>query len=62
MTNEIGRFEGEWTELLRLVNLGFAQAWSEVQLEAERKVWERERSIVAREDKELTGHTSRCRC
>ncbi|TWD82047.1 putative acetyltransferase [Kribbella amoyensis] len=58
MTNGIGRFEGEWDELVRLLNLGFAQPWSEAQLEAERKVTEPERSFVGREDKELTGHTT----
>jgi predicted acetyltransferase len=58
MTNGIGHFEGEWEELVRLLNLGFAAPWSEAQLEAERKVWEPARSIVAQEDKELTGHTA----
>ena len=58
MTIGIGRFEGEWAELVRLLNLGFAAPWSEAQLEAEQKVWEPDRSIVATEDKELVGHTS----
>ncbi|ADB30525.1 acetyltransferase [Kribbella flavida DSM 17836] len=58
MTNGIGRFEGEWDELVRLLNLGFAQPWNDAQLEAERKVWEPARSFVAAEDKELTGHTT----
>ena len=57
MTIEIGRFEGEWQELLGLLNLAFAEPWSEAQLEAEQKVWERERSIVATDGKELAGHT-----
>ena len=57
MTIEIGRFEGEWQELLGLLNLAFAEPWSEAQLEAERKVWEPERSIVATDGKELAGHT-----
>ncbi|GAA1556681.1 GNAT family N-acetyltransferase [Kribbella sancticallisti] len=58
MTIGIGRFEGEWQELLGLVNLAFAAPWNEAQLEAERKVWEPERSIVATEGKELAGHTA----
>jgi predicted acetyltransferase len=57
MTIEIGRFEGEWTELLGLLNLAFAAAWNDAQVEAERKVWEPERSMVATEGKELAGHT-----
>lgn len=58
MTIEIGRFEGEWAELVGLMNLGFAAPWSEAQLEAERRAWDPGRSIVAREDKELVGHTT----
>ncbi|GAB2571150.1 GNAT family N-acetyltransferase [Kribbella endophytica] len=58
MTNVIGRYDGEWDELVRLLNLGFAEPWSDAQLAAERKMWESARSIVAREDKELTGHTT----
>lgn len=58
MTIGIGRFEGEWTELLGVLNLAFAAPWSDVQLELERRVWERERSIVATDGKELVGHTS----
>ncbi|WP_432946428.1 GNAT family N-acetyltransferase [Kribbella sp. CA-253562] len=57
MTNGIERFEGEWDELVKLLNLGFAAPWSDAQLAAEQKMWERERSFVAQEDKELTGHT-----
>ncbi|WP_112246556.1 GNAT family N-acetyltransferase [Kribbella monticola] len=54
---EIGRFEGGWAELLPLVNLAFAAPWNEAQLEAERKIWEPARSIVATEEKEVVGHT-----
>jgi len=57
MTIGIGRFEGEWAELVGLLNLGFAAPWSPEQLEAERRVWEPARSIVATEDQELAGHT-----
>ena len=58
MTNVIGRYDGEWDELVRLLNLGFAEPWSDAQLATEQKMWESARSIVAREDKELIGHTT----
>jgi predicted acetyltransferase len=57
MTIGIGRFEGEWAELVGLLNIAFAAPWSDEQLEAERKVWEPERSIVATDGKEIAGHT-----
>jgi predicted acetyltransferase len=57
MTIEIGRFEGDWTDLVPLLNLAFAAPWSEAQLEAERKIWEPERSIAATDGKEVAGHT-----
>lgn len=57
MTIGIGRFEGEWAELVGLLNVAFSEPWSDEQLEAERKVWEPERSIVATDGKELAGHT-----
>lgn len=57
MAIEIGRFEGDWDELVELVDLAFAAPWSEEQLEAERRVWEPERSTAATDDKQLVGHT-----
>lgn len=53
----IGWFEGEWDELVELVDVAFAAPWNEGQLEAERRVWERERSVVATDGKQLAGHT-----
>src|SRR5258705_586693 len=58
MTIEIGRFDGEWSTLTELLSLAFAAPWNEAQLEAERRIWEPDRSIVATDDKELAGHTS----
>jgi predicted acetyltransferase len=58
MTIGIGRFEGEWADLLPLLSLSFAAPWNEAQLEAERKIWEPGRSIVATEEKEIVGHTA----
>ncbi|HEU4949110.1 MAG TPA: GNAT family N-acetyltransferase [Kribbella sp.] len=57
MTIEIGRFDGDWTTLTELINLAFGTPWSEAQLEAERRVWESDRSLVAVDGKELAGHT-----
>jgi predicted acetyltransferase len=57
MTIEIGRFDAEWSTLTELLSLAFAAPWNEAQLEAERQVWEPDRSIVATDDKELAGHT-----
>ncbi|GAB2652719.1 GNAT family N-acetyltransferase [Kribbella swartbergensis] len=57
MAIEIGRFEGDWGELVELVDLAFAAPWNEAQLEAERQVWEPERSTVAVDEKQLVGHT-----
>ncbi|MEV0796668.1 GNAT family N-acetyltransferase [Kribbella sp. NPDC050281] len=54
----IGRFEGEWGELLELIDVAFSAPWSEAQLEAERQVWEPDRSIVAVDEKQLVGHTA----
>ncbi|MFG1627368.1 GNAT family N-acetyltransferase [Kribbella sp. NPDC049227] len=58
MAIEIGRFEGEWGELLELIDVAFSAPWSEAQLEAERQVWEPDRSIVAVDEKQLVGHTA----
>ncbi|WP_406047913.1 GNAT family N-acetyltransferase [Kribbella sp. NBC_00889] len=58
MAIEIGRFEGEWGELLELIDVAFSAPWSEAQLEAERQVWEPDRSIVAIDEKQLVGHTA----
>jgi predicted acetyltransferase len=57
MAIEIGRFKGDWDELLELVDLAFSAPWSEAQLEAERRVWEPERSTVATDEGQLVGHT-----
>ncbi|MGW6196036.1 GNAT family N-acetyltransferase [Kribbella sp. NPDC055110] len=57
MTIEIGRFAGEWDELLELLDMAFSAPWTDEQYESERRVWERERSIVASEDGQLVGHT-----
>lgn len=58
MTIELGRFDGDWSTLTRLVNLAFGAPWNEAQLEAERRVWESDRSIVATEGGQLVGHTN----
>lgn len=58
MAIDYGRFDGDWDRLERLLSLGFADPWNREQLDTERRAWERERSIVAAEDKELVGHTS----
>ncbi|TCC45795.1 GNAT family N-acetyltransferase [Kribbella capetownensis] len=58
MAIEIGRFEGEWGELLELIDVAFSAPWSAAQLEAERRVWEPDRSIVAIDEKQLVGHTA----
>ena len=50
MANEIGRFKGEWDELVELLDLAFAAPWTEAQYEAERRIWEPDRSIVATDD------------
>jgi len=57
MAIEIGRFKGDWDELLELVDLAFAAPWNETQIELERRVWEPERSTVATDEKQLVGHT-----
>jgi predicted acetyltransferase len=57
MAIEIGRFNGEWDELLELLDMAFSSPWSDEQYESERKIWERERSTVAIEDGQLVGHT-----
>ncbi len=57
MTIEIGRFAGEWEELLELLDMAFSAPWTDEQYESERRVWERERSVVASEDGQLVGHT-----
>ncbi|TDD25672.1 GNAT family N-acetyltransferase [Kribbella turkmenica] len=53
----IERFKGDWDELRELVDLAFSAPWSEAQLEAERRVWEPERSTVAVDEGQLVGHT-----
>jgi predicted acetyltransferase len=58
MAIETGRFEGEWGELLELIDVAFSAPWSDAQLEAERRVWEPDRSIVAIDEKQLVGHTA----
>ncbi|MEU4196204.1 GNAT family N-acetyltransferase [Kribbella sp. NPDC026611] len=57
MAIEIGRYTGEWDELLELLDMVFAAAWSGDQYEAERGVWEHERSIAATDNGQLVGHT-----
>jgi predicted acetyltransferase len=57
MAIEIGRYTGEWDELLELLDVAFAAPWTDVQYEAERAVWERERSVVATDEGQLVGHT-----
>jgi predicted acetyltransferase len=57
MAIEIGKFAGAWEELLELLDLAFSAPWSDEQYETERRIWERERSVVASEDGQLVGHT-----
>jgi predicted acetyltransferase len=57
MAIEIERFTGDWNEVVELIDLAFAAPWNEAQLESERRVWERERSTVATDGKQLVGHT-----
>ncbi|MDX6261364.1 MAG: hypothetical protein QOH84_3052 [Kribbellaceae bacterium] len=57
MTIEIGVYGGEWDELRGMIELAFSAPWTEAQLETERKAWEPERSIVARDGKQVVGHT-----
>jgi predicted acetyltransferase len=57
MAIEIGRFTGEWDELLELLDMAFSSPWTDAQYEAERGIWERERSVVAIDDGQLVGHT-----
>ncbi|WP_350278526.1 GNAT family N-acetyltransferase [Kribbella sp. HUAS MG21] len=58
MAIEIGKFAGAWDELLELLDMAFSSPWTEEQYEAERRVWEQDRSIVASEDGQLVGHTA----
>jgi predicted acetyltransferase len=58
MAIEIGKFAGGWEELLELLDMAFSSPWTDEQYEAERRVWEQERSIVASEDGQLVGHTA----
>ena len=53
MAIEIGQFKGGWDELVELLDLAFAAPWTETQLEAERRVWEADRSTVATDDGQL---------
>ncbi|HWD81747.1 MAG TPA: GNAT family N-acetyltransferase [Kribbella sp.] len=57
MAIEIGKYAGEWDELLELLDVAFSAPWTDEQYESERRIWERERSIVASEDGQLVGHT-----
>ncbi|MFD7154801.1 GNAT family N-acetyltransferase [Kribbella sp. NPDC059898] len=57
MAIEIGKFTGEWAELLELLDMAFSAPWTDEQYESERGIWEQERSIVASEDGQLVGHT-----
>ncbi|MFI5696082.1 GNAT family N-acetyltransferase [Kribbella sp. NPDC051586] len=57
MAIEIGRFSGEWDELLELLDMAFSSPWTDAQYESERKIWERERTTVATDDGQLVGHT-----
>ena len=57
MAIEIERFKGGWDELVELLDLAFAAPWTEAQFEAERRVWEADRSTVAIDDGQLVGHT-----
>jgi predicted acetyltransferase len=57
MTIEIGRYTGEWDELLELLDVAFSAPWTDQQYEAERLVWEPERSTVATDEGQLVGHT-----
>jgi len=57
MAIEIGRYTGEWDELLELLDMAFSAPWTDEQYESERRVWERDRSVVASEDGQLVGHT-----
>jgi predicted acetyltransferase len=57
MAIEIGRFTGEWDELLELLDLAFSSPWTDAQYEAERRIWERDRTTVATDDGQLVGHT-----
>jgi predicted acetyltransferase len=58
MANEIGQFKGGWDELVELLDLAFAAPWTDAQYEAERRIWEPDRSIVASDDGQLVGHTA----
>jgi predicted acetyltransferase len=57
MAIEIGQYKGGWEELLGLLDMAFSAPWTDAQYEAERKVWEPERSYVALDDGQLVGHT-----
>ncbi|MFF0344150.1 GNAT family N-acetyltransferase [Kribbella sp. NPDC004875] len=57
MAIEIGQFSGEWDDLLELLDMAFSSPWTDAQYEAERGIWERERSVVAIDDGQLVGHT-----
>ncbi|HZX01319.1 GNAT family N-acetyltransferase [Kribbella sp.] len=57
MAIEIGKFAGEWAELLELLDMAFSAPWTDEQYESERRIWEPDRSIVATEEGQLVGHT-----
>jgi predicted acetyltransferase len=58
MTSGIGRFEGEWGEIVRLLEKAFSSPWSEAQVESVRPLWEPRRSLVATDGREVVAHTS----
>jgi predicted acetyltransferase len=60
MTLRIGQFEGEWIEIIRLVEKAFSSPWTEEQVDSGRRIWEPKRSIVATEGNEVVAHTSAC--
>ncbi|GAA1538330.1 GNAT family N-acetyltransferase [Kribbella lupini] len=58
MTFGIGRFEGEWGEIVRLLEMAFSSPWTEAQVEGVRPLWEPARSFVATDGREVVAHTS----
>jgi predicted acetyltransferase len=58
MTLQIGQSEGDWIEIVRLMEKAFSSLWTEAQVESGSRIWEPQRSIVATDGKELVAHTS----
>lgn len=58
MTFGVGRFEGEWGEIVRLLEKAFSSPWTEAQVESVRPLWEPDRSIVVTDGQEVVAHTS----